>query len=200
MKNLISKAEKDQIDSLCHQYNIKNYTINSDRSIDVVGNVNFPIGSLAALPLKFGNVSGVFYCCNNILTSLEGVPNTVGKHFNVSGNGLTSLVGGPVEVGGEFKCRYNRLITLVGAPESIGGEFNCMHNNLVSTFSGDVDLELSGDIECRYNALPQPFVDNIEHIKLILKYQRHFFIWNDDLTLNEENFMNLISEIEEGLQ
>jgi hypothetical protein len=35
---------------------------------------------------------------------------------------------------------------------------------------------------------------------LILKYQRHFFIWNDDLTLNVDNFNDLLAEINEGLE
>jgi len=54
------------------------------------------------------------------------------------------------------------------------------------------------------NNLPRPLLnnytkDNSDIIKLILKYQRHFMIWNDDLTFNEENFADLILEIEEGL-
>jgi len=40
MKNLISKEEKDRIDRICSNENIKNYSINSDGSIDVHGNVD----------------------------------------------------------------------------------------------------------------------------------------------------------------
>jgi len=48
------------IDSICKQYNIKNYTINSDGSIDVDGNVS--LSNITQLPLKFGKVTGSFNC------------------------------------------------------------------------------------------------------------------------------------------
>lgn len=75
---------------------------------------------------------------------------------------------------------------------------------LISTYSGDVDIVFDcGFYSNNVNTLPQlprAIMSNIKHIKLILKYQRHFFIWNDDLSLNKENFADLIAEIKDGLE
>jgi len=241
MKNLISKEEKDQIDLICKEYEIENYSINSDGSVDVDGNVKLTGMTISHLPLRFGNVTGYFKCNQNNLTSLSGSPHTVGVYFTCSynkltslegsphivgedyhcnDNQLTSLVGGPVTVGGNYECSYNRLVTLesspttiggyyicsnnfikslVGAPTTIGYNFDCSSNQIVSTYSGDTDIEVENSINFKSNRLPSVLITNLIHIKLILKYQRHFFIWNDDLTLNEENFKDLITEIEDGL-
>jgi hypothetical protein len=201
MKNLITKEEKDRIDLICNEYYIKNYVINSDGSIDVDADVNLINKSLRQLPLRFGKVRGNFYCSLNKLTSLEGSPISVGATFNCTDNKLTSLVGGPESVGENFACSYNKLTNLIGAPTTVGGDFTLLRNKLTSTYSGDIDIDVSG--KCIYTnkpPLPHLLLDNDYHINLILKYQRHFFIWNDDLSLNEENFKDLISEIEDGLQ
>lgn len=83
-----------------------------------------------------------------------------------------------------------------------------------SNYSGNEDLEVGGVVRfSRYNNtyrmtishtynecfLQPEIVMNLSHIDLILKYQRHFFVWNDDLTFNVENFNGLIFEIEDGL-
>jgi len=93
--------------SICKKYNITNYTINSDGSIDVDGDVNLENMKLSKLPLKFINVSGDFYCGDNQLTSLEGAPQSVGGYFYCSDNQLTSLEGAPQSVGGDFYCGDN---------------------------------------------------------------------------------------------
>jgi len=283
MKNLITKEEKDRIDEICNDHRIENYTINSDGSIDVDGDVNLHEQKLKELPIKFNTVSGNFICNDNQLTSLVGCPTTVGGfdcvknqltslvgcpttvsgYFDCGHNYLTSLVGGPVEVGGHFNCddnrltslvdgpttigkgyscffnmlttlhgspttvkgnfycSHNQLTSLVGGPEWVGGDLLCGHNKLTSlegaptatcgyfdckknlltsTYSGDIDIELRADVCFTNSTLPQLFNENIEHIVLILKYQRHFMIWNEDLSLNEENFNDLIAEINEGLE
>jgi len=220
MKNLISKEEKDRIDLICKDYQIKNYSINSDGSIDVNGDVDLRDCHLRKLPLQFGKVGGGFTCMDNDLISLDGSPHTVGLLFNCTNNNLTNLIGGPTTVGGNYTCNINILTSLMGAPTMVGGSFLCRRNKLVnligapstvgdgfignnkltSTYSGDIDVEVGGDIYFSYILLPLLLQDNTKHIKLILKYQRHFEIWNDDLTLNEENFKDLISEIEDGLE
>jgi len=221
MNNLIVKQENDRIDLICQRYNIKNYSINPDGSIDVDGNVDFGGMDLLSLPLRFGKVSGHFECYKSKLSSLEGGPKTVGGHFGCDFNQLTTLVGAPTVVGGsfyctnnvlssleglpgtiggDFNCSYNQLTTLNGVPSTINGVFSCFHNMLTSTHSGDTDIEVSGALRCDGKFLPQLYRDNISHIKLILKYQRHFMVWNEDLTLNEENFQVLLDEINDGLR
>ena len=56
------------------------------------------------------------------------------------------------------------------------------------------------ELRIRGNKLPIEILQNRQHIKLILKYQRYFVIWNEDLSLNHECFNDLLAEINEGLQ
>ena len=52
--------DNKQIDKICRDYNIKNYTINSDGSIDVKGNVALYSQELKTLLLRFNKVEGGF--------------------------------------------------------------------------------------------------------------------------------------------
>ena len=179
MKNLITKEEKDRIDSICIQYHIENYTINPNGSIDVNGDVSLSQINLTKLPLVFGNVTG---------------------QFNCSGNGLTTLDGSPRTIGGNFSCYANVLTTLEGSPIKIGGYYHCGFNQLISTYCGDDDIETCEEFLCMFNKLPDLIMDNEIHMVTIVKYQRPFMIWNEDLTLNEENFNDLIADIKDGLE
>jgi hypothetical protein len=82
--------------------------------------------------IRFGAVTGSFYCHSNNLASLAGAPETVGGSFYCESNNLTSLAGAPETVGGDFYCNDNNLTSLAGAPETVGGGFNCSNNNLTS--------------------------------------------------------------------
>ncbi len=99
----------ESIHDICKRYNIKNYTINPDGSIDVNGSVNLYDGSLTELPLTFNKVTGYFTCGFNQLTSLKGSPRWVGGYFNCSCNQLTNLEGSPDYVGDDFYCETNQL-------------------------------------------------------------------------------------------
>jgi len=95
----------------CEKY-LKNYTINSDNTIDVDGNVYLSetIGNMEKLPVKFGKVSGYFDCYGNKLTTLEGCPNYVGGSFYCYKNKLTTLKGiEKCEVIDDFYCRDNNI-------------------------------------------------------------------------------------------
>jgi len=87
----------------CKKY-LGNYTINSDDTVDVNGNVFLyrELGNMEKLPVKFGKVSGFFTCSENKLTTLEGCPNYVGGDFNCLDNKLISLEGCPSYIGGDF--------------------------------------------------------------------------------------------------
>jgi hypothetical protein len=116
------------ISLICKQYNIKNYTINSDGSIDVVGDVDLWRKSLTELPLIFNKVSGYFYCGDNFLTTLKGCPRWVESDFN---------------------CSYNRLTSLEFRPDYVGGYFTCVYNNLTDNYC---DTEIGGGF---YTSLKQ---------------------------------------------
>jgi len=200
MTNLINKEENDRIYSICKKYNIIGYSVNVDGTLDVYASVALVWQTFTKIPLRFGKVSGDFYCYTNALTSLDGAPVTVDGGFNCSNNKLTSLVGSPNEVGGDYKCSHNNLTSLIGSPSIVRGDYISTNTDIICTYSGDIDIEVTGDIFLGQNKLPQSLKDNIEHIKLILKYQRHFYIWNEDLTLNEDNFKELLDEIKDGLE
>jgi hypothetical protein len=96
------------------------YTIHSDGTVDVNGDVGMDNMNLTEMRVKFGKVTGNFNCPENQLASLEGAPQSVGGDFNCSYNQLTSLVGAPQSVGGDFICIRNNLSSMVGAPQSVG--------------------------------------------------------------------------------
>jgi hypothetical protein len=123
------KESKEDINSICKNYGIENYTINEDGSVDVDGNVNLSYSKLTEIPLKFGKVSGSFYCNKNKLTSLEGSPREVGGHFCCSNNELTSLEGSPNKVG-SFFCSNNELTSLSGISKYISKGIYCEDNKL----------------------------------------------------------------------
>ncbi len=137
------------IHKICQQYDIKDYSINPDGSIDVDGDVYLCGGKLSRLPLEFRHVSGNFYCHNNQLTSLQGCPESVGGGFYCYSNQLTSLEGCPESVGEGFYCDNNQLTNLEGCPRSVGGNFDCAHNQLTSLQGCPESVD--GDFSCYYN-------------------------------------------------
>ena len=97
----------DNIYEICRKYGITNYTINSDGTIDVDGDVDLSDKGLTKLPLTFNRVIGDFSCSyNNRLTSLEGSP----KHID-----------------GYFSCYSNKLINLDHLPE-VSGDIYMVNN------------------------------------------------------------------------
>jgi hypothetical protein len=128
------------------------WSINSDTGlVDVEGSVNMSDMNLTDIPVKFGEVTVDFDCRFNKLTTLEGVPQSVGSNFYCQGNQLTSLVNSPQLVGREFICSYNRLTSLKGAPQSVDGDFNCYDNQLTSLVGAPQSV--SGNFICIFNQL-----------------------------------------------
>jgi hypothetical protein len=110
------------ISLICEKYKITNYTINSDGSIDVNGDVDLAGFDLTELPLTFNKVNGYFNCSYNKLTTLEGCPKWIGGWFSCHDNQLTSLEFSPDYVGGYFSCIWNKLTDNYCESE-IGGYF-----------------------------------------------------------------------------
>ncbi len=120
---------------ICGKYRIKNYTVNSDGSIDVDGNVYLDNRKLTKLPLKFNNVNGSFYCPYNKLTTLEGSPKSIMGSFDCSNNKLTNLKNSPKYVFGNFYCGGNLLKSLSDGPDKVDGNFYCKNNKLITNKS-----------------------------------------------------------------
>ena len=115
--------------------------------IDIEGYFNCNSQGLTDLKgVRFGKVSGNFYCHINQLTTLAGAPQTVGRDFYCHNNLLTSLEGAPQSVGGDFGCINNLLTSLEGAPQSVGGNFTCSDNTVSgSTLRAIFDLIRKGE-------------------------------------------------------
>jgi hypothetical protein len=151
-----SVDEKSKIHEICKKYNILNYTINDDLSIDVDSYVNLDSEELTEIPLKFGKVSGYFECDGNRLKSLGGCPKWIGGDFYCYDNNLTSLEFGPEYVVGHFSCRGKdklpgKLTSLEYLPRYIGGYINCKYNKIWS-FRGIPD-SFRGDLYCNVNPI-----------------------------------------------
>ena len=168
---LFENFKEESIDDICKKYNITNYTINEDGSIDVDSDIRICDTDLTKLPLKFGKVSGNFDCCRNKLMSLDGCPSYVERTFNCDTNNLTSLEGCPKCVSGWFICTHNKLTSFDGCPRYVGGDFFCNYNNIRSLSGLSVDL--MGEL------YPSP---NLKYIYNILKnhleYINNFYDFN----------------------
>jgi hypothetical protein len=193
MKYLVESSKFKEIDRICQQYGIKDYTLNGDGSIDVDGDVNLIAKILSKLPVEFGTVSANFYCYDNQLISLRGAPGEVGGNFYCHFNQLTSLRGAPREVGASFYCGNNQLTSLEGAPREVPGDFSCSHNQLTSLRGAP--KEVGGHFYCYNNPLPQLILDNLKMIKHIIKNQEDYSIWRRDGTLDEFRFREMMREI-----
>jgi len=153
---------REGVIEVCEKYEIKNYTINDDLSIDVDGGVYLDERNLEYLPLKFNYVSGDFNCDQNELESLEGCPITVDGNFDCYRNKLITLEGCPQTVDGDFYCFGNNLVSLEGCSEIINGTFNCCGNKLKDL---EYFPEVNGDIYILFNpvySLVHTFIGNEE--------------------------------------
>ena len=173
MKHLKVFEAFEDIDSICKRYNIRNYTINSDGSVDVNGAVYLSDERLTKLPLKFGKVTGGFYCGDNQLITLEGAPNEVGGYFCCNYNQLTTLEGSPDHVGGDFYCDSNQLTTLNGGPSYVGRDFDCNNNQLTTLEGGPI--EVGGDFNCYDNPIHSIYKLFTDHKAFMYSLDYNYF-------------------------
>lgn len=138
LEHINYENSNESIQHICKELDIKNYTINSDFSIDVDGDVSLYRGlsdnKLTELPLTFNKVTGSFNCSGNKLSSLKGSPREVGKHFLCSFNLLTTLSDGPLIVGENYQCGDN-LLTKLDMPCTELILLTCI-NNKINTLAG----------------------------------------------------------------
>ena len=102
---------REMIESWLNKYDIRNYTINDDFTVDVSEDLYLELKDLTEFPeyIQFGIVKGYFDCEFNRLISLKGAPKRVDGNFYCSHNKLTTLKGAPETVGGSFYCSNNRV-------------------------------------------------------------------------------------------
>ena len=151
------ELNKEQIEFL-NKYTEGKWTINEKTGlVDIEGDFVCSYEKYEKLTdfkgVKFGVVTGSFYCHGNSLTSLEGAPQEVGGHFLCYNNRLTSLVGAPQKVEGSFDCHYNSLESLEGAPQEVGGGFCCSNNSLTSLEGAPQKVGV--DFYCSHNEISE---------------------------------------------
>jgi hypothetical protein len=197
---LFESMTEIEVEKICKKYNIRNWTLNPDGTVDVDGNVDLSVQKLSKLPLKFGRVTGSFWCENNKLTSLEGCPTEIRGDFSCAGNQLTSLEGCPREIGGNFYCQSNQLTSLEGCPTEIGGNFYCSYNQLTSLKGAPEYIE--GEVDfIPNNNLPE-YIKQIVDLnsydkdiqKYILKWQKEYSIWRRDDSFNQDRFILMMQD------
>lgn len=165
---------------------------------------------------------GMEYNCNrNKLITLKGCPDKIIEDFFCMYNELTTLEYGPKEVNGYYGCAHNNLTTLKGIPVCINGDLNCSHNNLVTLEYGP--KEMKGDFFFNNNSLislkhiPKDIdgyvyyadnktlpkciskLDKLDKIKILLKYQDEYGVWNSDYSLNMNRYNLLLNDYENGV-
>jgi hypothetical protein len=103
---------RDGVIELCREYEIENYTINDDLSIDTDGSIDLSELPLDYLPLRFNYIGNSFECDASGLKTLEGCPKTVDGHFHCYNNKLTDLEHFP-EINGNVHIDENAVYYLV---------------------------------------------------------------------------------------
>lgn len=138
--NILEKIIKNLIIEWLEKYNIKNYNINDDLTIDVNGKVGLYGYSESQLPeyIQFNEVNGYFNISYSQIKTLKGCPKIVKGNFNCSWcKNLKTLEGAPEKVGGYFSCaNCKNLESLKGSPKIVKGHFNCGHCVLLKSLNG----------------------------------------------------------------
>ncbi len=177
--------------------------------VDVQGSFDCSGHGLKSLcGIRFGTVTGSFYCSNNFLTNLEGAPQTVEGSFSCSHNQLTTLEGAPQTVEGNFYCEGNELTTLEGAPLTVEGDFWCYDNPLTSLEGAPQTVEM--EFRCddfklnpgKWN--PTGWVQVLhtgspEAQKLILTLPYLVDWWNSELSKDPARTIQLLAPVWSGM-
>lgn len=122
------------VQSWLHQFDIYNYVILDDLSVNIKGDVYLHNTHIEEFKVQFNEVSGSFICSYNRLKSLKGSPRIVEKTFDCSNNQITSLIEGPKQVGRHYDFSYNQVSSLEGLPTFISHDL-VAHENPIHNFS-----------------------------------------------------------------
>ena len=151
---------EEEIIKICKKLNIKNYTINSDGSIDVEGDVILTGLVKGRIPIQFNRVSGNFICCDSELTTLENSPRYINVNFNVDSNKLTNLENSPISIGGYFSVENNNLISLRGSEKITGIKNIYFCNNKLTSlkYHPIISNKYTNSYDPKYNLNDNPIV------------------------------------------
>jgi hypothetical protein len=188
---------KEKIKEWLDNYNIINYTINDDLTVDIDGDVRLYHQSLREFPIQFGIVKGNFVFGRNKITSLKGCPHTVYGEFDCSNNQLLNLEHCPRLVYGDFYLHGNKVTLLDHTPNVVTGVLACGTNPIV---------DCSGIFNANINSFSH-WASTKE--KIIQDYQQFYEIvinhlgeiegWNMHLEANIVNKMKVNKELNREL-
>jgi hypothetical protein len=132
------------------------WNIDEQGYFSTTGVLNLSFMNLTKLPFKIKYVGVDFYCCENKLTTLEGLESLkfIGRRFECQMNNLTNFKGleNLESVGGSFWCYDNKLISFKGLEnlKFVGGDFLC-YTNMLTSLNGLESLEQAGRIFSCYD-------------------------------------------------
>ena len=142
--------KEEEIHHLCKKYNIQNYTINNDMSVDVEDNVNLNDDKLTEIPFNFNKVNGYFDCSFNNLKTLKGCPKKVNSDFDCSHNDLIDLNYCPSMIEGSMDCSNNKIQSLKESPETLVS-FHCDNNKLKDLYGSPKIIKHT--FNCTFNKI-----------------------------------------------
>ncbi len=158
------------------EYDIKDYSINEDGSIDVNQDVFMFKDDLNTILFKFNKINGAFDISYNNLRNLKNCPKYIEDLFICNHNKLISLEYGPEYVGSHYYCHNNKLITLKGCVEEVYGNFQCNDNKLTSLEF--CPMQVDGDFDCSNNKLTEldrsPFIRKNLYCQEMFKSEPEF--------------------------
>ena len=88
-----------RIEKILDDFNIINYTINSDESVDVDGSVDLSFKNIHRLEVQFNKVIGNFSISGNPLTTMKGLPKYIERTLHCNMTSLKTLEYFPEYVG-----------------------------------------------------------------------------------------------------
>lgn len=114
-------TNREDIEQWLTLHGVRDFTILPDGTVNSGSDVI--LTSLSEfIYVKFGEVTGKFYCGWSPIQSLIGSPKKVNGNFSCPGTKITSLEGSPRWIGAHFVCASNKhLKTLKGGPKHVGG-------------------------------------------------------------------------------
>lgn len=187
----------ENIEEVLNKYNIKNYTINKDGSVNLTSDVSFFNKDIDKIPFNIKSSTGIIDFSYNNLTSLEGCPEVAhsiffsrnkikeidcvpmeSKLLSLSNNEIEELNFPEGFNSGEIILRHNKIYDLKGIPSSFNGKIFLQYNPIDALFKSKDGSDVN-----TFNSL-----NIIKGKKVNLKRLKYFYniIGSDEIELDLE--------------
>ena len=120
---------KVKIKKWLEEFEISQYTINDNLTVDVNDHVDISYCDLKKIPIQFGVINGSFNCSHNKLTTLKGAPQDLVNMY-CEKNRLTNLEGAPAKIHNTLDVSDNEITSLTGVSKEIGHCLSINKNKL----------------------------------------------------------------------